>query len=105
MEVDWQALFSLSMSPLELIVRGSAMYWFLFLIFRFLLKRDVGAVGIADVLGQLAPVVGTAPHREAVLRQLGKVEETARAAGFAPGDETATLERIERARAAINRHP
>jgi uncharacterized membrane protein len=62
-------------------------------------------IGIADVLGQLAPVVGTAPHREAVLRQLGKVEETARAAGFAPGDETATLERIERARAAINRHP
>ena len=38
------------MSPLELIVRGSAVYWFLFLIFRFLLKRDVGAVGIADVL-------------------------------------------------------
>ena len=50
MEVDWQSLFTLSMSPLELIVRGSAVYWFLFLIFRFLLKRDVGAVGIADVL-------------------------------------------------------
>jgi uncharacterized membrane protein YcaP (DUF421 family) len=50
MEVDWQSLFSLSMSPLELIVRGSAVYWFLLLIFRFLLKRDVGAVGIADVL-------------------------------------------------------
>ena len=50
MDVDWQSLFSLSMSPLELIVRGSAVYWFLLLIFRFLLKRDVGAVGIADVL-------------------------------------------------------
>jgi len=58
-------------------------------------------ISIADVLGQLAPVVGTAPHREAVLRQLGKVEETARTAGFAPSDEAATLERIERARAAI----
>ena len=62
-------------------------------------------ISIADVLGQLAPVVGTAPHREAVLRQLGKVEETARAAGFAPSDETAILGRIERARAAVSRRP
>src|SRR4029078_9290704 len=50
MEVDWQSLFTLSMAPLELIVRGSAGYWSLFLFFRFLLKRDVAAVGIADVL-------------------------------------------------------
>jgi uncharacterized membrane protein len=65
---------------------------------------DIPAVliGIADVLGQLAPVLGTASYREAVLRQLGKVEETARAAGFVPGDEAAILERIERARAAVN---
>jgi uncharacterized membrane protein len=62
-------------------------------------------IGIADVLGQLAPVVGTAPHREAVLRQLGKVEETTRAEGFAPGDEMVALERIELARAAISRRP
>lgn len=59
-------------------------------------------ISMADVLGRLAPVAGVAPRREAVLRQLGKVEETARAAGFAPSDEAATLERIERARAAIN---
>ncbi|MCH2242847.1 MAG: DUF421 domain-containing protein [Aquabacterium sp.] len=26
------------------------MYWFLFLIFRFALRRDVGSIGIADVL-------------------------------------------------------
>src|SRR5262249_19697143 len=50
MSVDWHSLFALSVAPLELIVRGSVMYWFLFLIFRFLLKRDVGAVGIADIL-------------------------------------------------------
>jgi uncharacterized membrane protein YcaP (DUF421 family) len=49
-EVDWAALFSFSMSPIELIVRGSVMYVFLFLIFRFVLHRDVGAVGIADLL-------------------------------------------------------
>jgi uncharacterized membrane protein YcaP (DUF421 family) len=26
------------------------MYWFLFLLFRFVLRRDVGAIGIADML-------------------------------------------------------
>ena len=50
MDVNWHELFALSVSPIELIVRGSAMYWFLFLAFRFVLKRDVGAVGIADLL-------------------------------------------------------
>lgn len=43
-------LFGLTMNPLELVVRGTAMYWALFLIFRFVLRRDVGAVGIADIL-------------------------------------------------------
>ena len=35
---------------LELVLRGTLVYWLLFLIFRFLLRRDVGAVGIADIL-------------------------------------------------------
>ncbi|NEX60378.1 DUF421 domain-containing protein [Noviherbaspirillum galbum] len=48
--VDWNAMFGLSVPPLELIVRGTAMYWFLFLLFRFVIRRDVGAVGIADIL-------------------------------------------------------
>lgn len=43
-------LLQFSVSPLELIVRGTAMYWFLFLVFRFIMRRDVRAVGIADVL-------------------------------------------------------
>jgi len=50
LSVDWNELFAFSMPPAELIVRGSAMYWFLFLIFRFIIRRDVGSVGIADVL-------------------------------------------------------
>jgi len=45
-----EALFRLDMNPLELVVRGSAMYWFLFLLFRFVLRRDVGSIAIADVL-------------------------------------------------------
>ena len=43
-------LFSFHVHPLELVVRGTLVYWFLFLIFRFVLRRDTGAVGIADVL-------------------------------------------------------
>lgn len=48
--IDLHEIFRLTMPVMELIVRGSAMYWFLFLIFRFLIRRDVGAVGIADIL-------------------------------------------------------
>lgn len=48
--VDWSALFTFSVPPLELVVRGSAVYWFLFLVFRFVMRRDIGAVGLADVL-------------------------------------------------------
>jgi uncharacterized membrane protein YcaP (DUF421 family) len=44
------ALFRLGMSPVELFVRGTAVYWFLFLLFRFVLRRDAGAIGIADIL-------------------------------------------------------
>ena len=48
--MDWEALFGIHMPIAEIMLRGSAVYWFLFLIFRFVLRRDVGAVGIADVL-------------------------------------------------------
>lgn len=43
-------LFAVHVSVPELILRGTLVYWLLFLIFRFILRRDVGAVGIADIL-------------------------------------------------------
>lgn len=43
-------LFAIHVSPWELVLRGSLMYWFIFAIFRFVLRRDVGSVTIADVL-------------------------------------------------------
>lgn len=43
-------LFELTVPVWELAIRGSAMYWFLFLAFRFVLRRDMGSVGIADIL-------------------------------------------------------
>jgi uncharacterized membrane protein YcaP (DUF421 family) len=48
--MNWTEVFGLSMSPLELMLRGTLVYWLLFLIFRFVLRRDVGAVGVADIL-------------------------------------------------------
>ena len=43
-------MFAIHVSPFELVARGTLVYWFLFVIFRFVLRRDVGAVGIADIL-------------------------------------------------------
>jgi uncharacterized membrane protein YcaP (DUF421 family) len=43
-------LFGFTVAPLALIVRGSCVFWALFLVFRFVLRRGVGAIGIADVL-------------------------------------------------------
>ena len=48
--MNWLALFRLGVDPLELFIRGTAIYWFLFLLFRFVLRRDVGSMAIADVL-------------------------------------------------------
>lgn len=48
--MDWSSLIEFKVSPIELIVRGTALYWFLFLVFRFVLRRDAGGLGVADVL-------------------------------------------------------
>ena len=43
-------LFEFSMDPVELILRGTLIYWLLFLLFRLVLRRDVGSIAIADIL-------------------------------------------------------
>ncbi|MFT4173931.1 MAG: DUF421 domain-containing protein [Rhodocyclaceae bacterium] len=48
--MNWSGVFSFDVPVLEIFVRGTAMYWFLFLLFRFVIRRDVGSLGIADVL-------------------------------------------------------
>jgi uncharacterized membrane protein YcaP (DUF421 family) len=50
MTPDWAEIFGVTVSPIELIVRGTAMYLFLFLIFRVVVRRRIGAVGMADIL-------------------------------------------------------
>jgi uncharacterized membrane protein YcaP (DUF421 family) len=49
-DMDWQHVFGVDKSLVELFVRGTVMYWFLFILFRFVMRRDVGAIGIADIL-------------------------------------------------------
>ena len=48
--MDLAELFAIHVPPLELIVRGTLIYWFLLLIFRFVLRRDPGSLGVADIL-------------------------------------------------------
>ncbi|SFP38440.1 DUF421 domain-containing protein [Variovorax sp. 770b2] len=43
-------LFRMEMPPWHMVLRGSLIYWFLLLVFRFLLRRDVGSLGVADLL-------------------------------------------------------
>ena len=50
MNLDLQSIFALSVSPWEMILRGSLMYWFLFLLFRVVIRRRVGAIGMSDIL-------------------------------------------------------
>ena len=48
--MDWAWLVDFRVPAWELILRGTAMFWLLFLFFRVVLRRDVGAIGVADVL-------------------------------------------------------
>lgn len=51
--MSWQdllGLFRFGLDPLELVLRGTAVYWFLFVLLRFVLRRDAGSIGLADIL-------------------------------------------------------
>lgn len=47
---DWLSLIEFSISPAEIVVRGSVMYLVLLLMFRFILRRDIGNMGLGDFL-------------------------------------------------------
>jgi uncharacterized membrane protein YcaP (DUF421 family) len=48
--MNLDALFGIDIPATELVVRGTLMYWFLFVLFRFVLRREAGALGLADML-------------------------------------------------------
>lgn len=49
-DMDLEGMLTFTLSPWELMIRGTAMFWFLLLIFRFVLRRDMGDVGVSDFL-------------------------------------------------------
>jgi uncharacterized membrane protein YcaP (DUF421 family) len=43
-------VFGFTMSPWEIVLRGSVVFWFLFGVLRVVLRRDVGSMGVGDFL-------------------------------------------------------
>lgn len=43
-------LFALGSPVWYMVIRGTAAYWLLLLVFRFVLRRDVGSMSVADLL-------------------------------------------------------
>lgn len=50
MDVQWDALFRFEVAPLELFIRGSLMYWFIFVALRLAGRRDLGSLGMTSIL-------------------------------------------------------
>jgi uncharacterized membrane protein YcaP (DUF421 family) len=48
--IEWSDLVVPTHSLAEMVVRGTLMYGALFFLFRFVTKRQVGSIGIADIL-------------------------------------------------------
>lgn len=48
--IDWHGVFTPTMPLLELVARGTIMYFVLFALLRLVLKRQAGAIGTTDVL-------------------------------------------------------
>lgn len=49
-KVDWYQIFVPSLSVAELLIRGSLVYLMLFAVLRFLPNRQVGTIGVTDLL-------------------------------------------------------
>ena len=48
--MNWHEIFGLAGSPFEPMLRGTLMYLCLFLLFRVVIRRRVGAIGMSDIL-------------------------------------------------------
>lgn len=47
---DLLEMFAREFPVWHMVVRGTVVYWFLLLVFRFVLRRDIGSMGVADLL-------------------------------------------------------
>jgi uncharacterized membrane protein YcaP (DUF421 family) len=50
LKVDWHAMFSPQHSLLELFLRGTIMYLVIFVLLRLVVRRQVGGIGMTDIL-------------------------------------------------------
>jgi uncharacterized membrane protein YcaP (DUF421 family) len=48
--LNWDDILGFSVSPWELVLRGTLMYWFLFLLFRIVVRRHVDGIALSDIL-------------------------------------------------------
>jgi len=48
--VDWYGMFAADTPLIEIFIRGSVIYLVLFCLLRFVLKRQVGSLGMSDIL-------------------------------------------------------
>lgn len=68
---NWAQVFFEGSDPLEMIVRGTVMYWVIFVMLRMAGRRDIGSVGVADlvVVMLIADAAGSAmaPEDDATL--------------------------------------
>ena len=48
--MDWDGIWGLNQSILETVLRGTFIFWFLYIVFRLILRRNPGSVSISDVL-------------------------------------------------------
>jgi hypothetical protein len=51
--MDWGQVFGVRVPVAELFVRGTVMYLFLYALFRVVIRRRVGAIGMADLRARL----------------------------------------------------
>jgi len=50
LSLDFSEAIHFTVSPVEIMLRGTLMFWFLLLIFRIVLRRDIGSASITDFL-------------------------------------------------------
>lgn len=50
MGINWDDMWSFSVSPWELVLRGTLMFWLILILLRLGGRRDIGSVGTADIL-------------------------------------------------------
>lgn len=48
--MNWDDVLGFSVSPWELVLRGTLMYWFLFILFRVAVRRHVDGIVLSDIL-------------------------------------------------------